>query len=97
MLPEEHLRRSLLHQGIPEDQLEDTLDQVIKMTAQSIISLPKNPQKPVIGFTYRSQIDRLIQLLQHKGFPVLPSPERAARAMAALVRYQRIKEVRAQS
>jgi hypothetical protein len=28
--------------------------------------------------------DRLIQVLQTKGFPVLPSPERAARAMAAL-------------
>jgi acyl-CoA synthetase (NDP forming) len=94
MLPEQHVRRGLLQGGLPEDQLEDTLDQVIKMTAQSIMSLPKNSQKPVIGFTYRSQIDRLIQLLQKKGFPVLPSPERAARAMAALVQYQRIREVR---
>ncbi|MBA4392545.1 MAG: CoA-binding protein, partial [Desulfobacca sp.] len=90
MLPDNHVRRGFLQRGIPEDQIEDTLNQLVKTISQTIMGLPKIHQKPVIGFSYRSQVDLLIQRLQKKGFPVLPSPERAARAMAALVRYQTI-------
>jgi acetyl-CoA synthetase (ADP-forming) len=88
MLPDHHVKRGFLQMGIPEDQIEDNLNQMVKTISQTIIGLPKIHQKPVIGFSYRAQVDRLIRYLQKKGFPVLPSPERAARAMAALVRYQ---------
>jgi acyl-CoA synthetase (NDP forming) len=93
MLPDHHVRRGFLRLGIPEDQIEDNLNQLVKTISQTIMGLPKLHRKPVIGFSYRSQIDRLIQRLQQKGFPVLPSPERAARAMAALVQYQKILKV----
>jgi acyl-CoA synthetase (NDP forming) len=88
MLPDHHVKRGFLQMGIPEDQIEDNLNQLVKTITQTIMGLPKIHQKPVIGYSYRAQVDRLIQFLQRKGFPVLPSPERAARAMAALVRYR---------
>jgi acetyl-CoA synthetase (ADP-forming) len=91
MLPDHHVKRGFLQMGIPEDQIEDSLNQMVKTISQTIMGLPKIHQKPVIGFSYRAQVDRLIQFLQRKGFPVLPSPERAARAMAALVRYQALR------
>ncbi len=92
MLPEHHVKRGFLQMGLPEDQLEDNLNRLAETISENIMGLPKIHQKPVIGFSYRSQVDRLIRLLQKKGFPVLPSPERAARAMAALVRYQVLRQ-----
>ncbi|MFH0787516.1 MAG: CoA-binding protein [Pseudomonadota bacterium] len=92
MLPEHHVKRGFLQMGFPEDQLEDHLNRLAETISENIMGLPKIHQKPVIGFSYRSQVDRLIRLLQKKGFPVLPSPERAARAMAALVRYQVLRQ-----
>jgi len=44
-------------------------------------------QKPLIGFTFQSHEAVYVQKLLHHGVPVFPSPERAARAMAALVDY----------
>ena len=41
----------------------------------------------MVGFTFQSHEDVSIRKLLHYGIPVLPSPERASRAMAALVRY----------
>jgi len=42
---------------------------------------------PMVGFTFQSHEDLSVRKLLHYNVPVLPSPERASRAMAALVRY----------
>ncbi len=49
--------------------------------------------KPIIGATFFTRDDdALIRRIQECGVPMLPSPERAASAMAALYRYGRIRE-----
>jgi acyl-CoA synthetase (NDP forming) len=47
-------------------------------------------QKPLLGYTFQSHAELYVQKLLQNGVPVFPSPERAARAMAALVDYSRI-------
>lgn len=92
MLPDGQMENGLRRMGLPEDQIPDQLTKFVEQTAQTLMELPETYQKPVVGFSYRARTDRLIGVLQNKGFPVFPSPERAARAMAALVRYRSFQE-----
>ncbi len=61
--------------------------QVSGRDAGSLVALVKKHRKPIIGFTFQSHQNSFIQKLVEHGLPVFPSPERAARAMTALVSY----------
>jgi acyl-CoA synthetase (NDP forming) len=56
----------------------------------ALAGLIEKHQKPLIGFTFQDHQDLAIKKLLHYGVPILPSPDRAARAMAALVHYSYI-------
>jgi acetyl-CoA synthetase (ADP-forming) len=93
MMPGHPIRRVLSAMGMNEEQIRDQIAQIIDKLAADMIRLAgEHPDKPVIGFSYRSQVDKLIGILQQKSFPVLPSPGRAARAMGALVRYRYFRD-----
>ncbi len=93
MMPGHPIRRVLAAMEMDEEQIQSQIDQLVdKMAAELIKLASEHPQKPVIAFSYRAQVDKLIGILQQKGFPVLPSPGRAARALGALVRYRLLRE-----
>ena len=48
--------------------------------------------KPLIGSSFLMRSERFIRELEDFGIPILPSPERSARAMEALYRYSRMQE-----
>jgi acetate---CoA ligase (ADP-forming) subunit alpha len=47
--------------------------------------------KPVVGGSFCTRDELINRMLQDEGFPVLPSPERAIKALAALVTYARMR------
>jgi acetate---CoA ligase (ADP-forming) subunit alpha len=74
---------------------EDALamaQQFIDSQVQAMRRLPDTYGKPVVGGSFCTRQEYLIRRLQDSGFPVLPSPERAVKALAALVKYARIRE-----
>lgn len=72
---------------IPPDQIPKLTEKLFNDQADSLAALTQNHQKPIIGFTFQSHKNMFIQKLIEHGLPVFPSPERAARAMSALVIY----------
>jgi acyl-CoA synthetase (NDP forming) len=76
--------------GISEDQIPRLTEKLFDDQAKSLAALSAKYQKPLIGFTFQSPEELSIQKMLAQGIPVLPSPERAARAMAALVNYSRL-------
>ena len=48
--------------------------------------------KPLLGSSFQMRSERFIRDLEDLGIPILPSPERSARAMAALYRYTHMRE-----
>jgi len=66
---------------------EKTAENYMKNLANTVSSLAVRYDKPVVGGSFYTRNEFFIRELQDRGVPVLPSPERAVRALGALVRY----------
>ena len=78
--------------GVPEDALGAQVEKIIEEQCASMAALMASHNKPLLGFSFLTRENPFIARLQDKGVPVLPSPERAARALGALVEYGRLRE-----
>jgi acetate---CoA ligase (ADP-forming) subunit alpha len=87
--PAQIVQRNMKSMGISEDDMPKLIDKLFSDQAASLADLIERHQKPLIGFTFQSPDNPFIQKLLEQNIAVLPSPERAARAMAALVGYSR--------
>jgi acyl-CoA synthetase (NDP forming) len=87
MAPKENIKRAMLSMGIAEDQIQELSDKLFDDQAKAIAALRKKYAKPIIGFSFHNRQNPLLQKLQTHNIPALPSPNRVARAMAALVGY----------
>ena len=87
LAPGQSIRRTMQGMGIPPDQIPQLTEKLFDDQGKSLAGLMAKHQKPLIGYTFQSHEELYVQKLLHHGVPVLPSPERAARAMAALVHY----------
>ena len=88
--PVQIVRRNMESLGVSECEMPELIDKLYSDQAVSMADLTEKHHKPLIGFTFQSLENSFIEKLLDHGMAVLPSPERAARAMAALVRYSRI-------
>ena len=59
----------------------------VKTLVTAITSLAAKYGKPIVGGSFYTRNEFFIRELQDAGLPVLPSPERAVRALGALARY----------
>jgi len=87
LAPGKIIRRSMAGMGIAEEEIPRLTDKLFDDQGRTLAGLIEKHQKPLVGFTFQSHQDLSVRKLLDYGVPVLPSPERASRAMAALVRY----------
>ncbi len=88
------VHRALAGLGVAEDELDAQVEKIVDDQCRSVASLMDAYEKPVLGFSFLTRDNPFISGLQDKGVPVLPSPERAARALGALVDYARLRKKR---
>lgn len=92
LMPTRMVMHALEAMGVPRDQVADQAAAVVAEQARVIAALRETQGKALLGFSFRSHVDPFMRELLDRGVPVFPSPERAARAMAALVAYRRLKD-----
>ncbi len=98
LTPGQSIRRTMTGMGIAEEEIPRLTEKLLDDQSRTMAGLIQKHQKPLVGFTFQSHQDLSIQKLLQYGIPVLPSPERASRAMAALVRYScMLDKIRSQS
>ncbi len=75
--------------GIMKDaeDIEQRASEIITKQSEILASLPKQYGKPVIGASFYTRSEQFVEELQDRNFPILPSPERAMKALAALTDY----------
>ena len=88
----EMVRTALAGMGVPQEEIDAQIENIIDAQCSAIASLVDTHKKPIVGFSFLTRDNDFIAGLQDKGVPVLPSPERAARAFGAMVDYTRLRE-----
>ena len=92
LMPSEMVEQSMALMGMSKEEIDIESKKFITVCCDAITGIVKEYHKPVVGYTYRSFSDHFIQELLSRSFPVFPGPERAARAIKALVRYYELRE-----
>ena len=91
--PSIFIERVLKEMGVPAESIPQEMDKLITGYVDSFFSLTKlHPDKPIIGFTYRSLHEKLIKSLLERGMPIYQEPERAARAITAVLQYYKMRD-----
>ena len=87
------IERVLREMGVPEESIPREVDKMILGYADKFFSLTKlHPDKPIVGFTYRSLQEKMARTLLSRGVPIYQDPERAARSIAAVREYYRRRD-----
>lgn len=86
------IQRALEGLGVPEAEIGAQVKTIVDDQCASVAALMASHGKPVLGFSFLNRQNAFIAGLQDNGVPVLASPERAARALGALVEYGRLRE-----
>lgn len=92
LVPRRMVHRTMESMGIPAEQIPDQAEELIQQQCKAVAALVEEFGKPIIGFSFRKRDDTFIRGLQDRGIPVFPGPERAAKALSALVRYAGIRK-----
>jgi acyl-CoA synthetase (NDP forming) len=92
LMPSHIVKLSLEQLGFLEGQVIEQTTKLISAQVESIARLIETYGKPFVGYTFRSLEEQLIRELLERGVPVFPDPERAARAIKALVTYADLRE-----
>ena len=87
------IERILKEMDVPAESIHAEMDKFITQYANTFFSLTKlHPDKPIIGFTYRSLQERMVRFLLDQGVPIYQDPERAARSIAAVLEYHKMQD-----
>ena len=98
LAPGTSIRRTMAGMGIAEKEIPRLTEKLFDDHGRTLAGLIKKHRKPLVGFTFQSHEELSVRKLLQYGVPVLPSPERASRAMAALIHYAcMLDKMRAQS
>lgn len=91
-VPPKNMQRMMLNQGLSAEEIDTLAEAAGENLARHATALIQANAKPCIGFTYQGPEMPIIRKFLEHGIPVIPSPERGARAMAALVQYGRLMD-----
>ncbi|MBN2397748.1 MAG: CoA-binding protein [Deltaproteobacteria bacterium] len=92
LAPNVFIERGMRSMDASPDMIREEVNKVIDQNMKAFFSLTEQYDKPVIGYTYRSLQEQMVQGLLERGVPIYQGPERAARAMTALIEYHRMRE-----
>jgi len=87
-----HFQDKLAFSGTPGDVTLGFMKQLMEKAGSEFIKLPEKLKKPILCACFSGREDDAVTRIQDGGIPVYPTPERAARAMAALWEYAKIKD-----
>ncbi len=92
LIPDQRVIMSVISSQTPNDRAADLANEYIRGQCVILESLSEKYGKPVVGASYYSRSELFVRELHDRDFPLLPSPERAVRALGALVRYARTRQ-----
>ncbi|MFW6333763.1 MAG: acetate--CoA ligase family protein [Desulfosalsimonas sp.] len=92
MMPRRTIMMVIESMGVTGEEARAETNKIISEQSRQLAEMMLGSGKPVVGFSYYSGESPFIRGLYDAGAPVLPGPNRAARAMGAMVEYRQLRE-----
>lgn len=87
LIPMGRVMQAIASTGADPANAEMLADLYLDGQCSAVAQLPQESGKPVVGASFSPRSEPFIKKLQDAGFPVLSSPERAVKALAAFTKY----------
>ncbi len=87
-----HFQDKIAFTGNPAGNILNPMKSLLEKACDEFVKLPEKLKKPILCACFSGREDDAVVRIQDGGIPVYPTPERAARAMAALWEYATIKK-----
>lgn len=91
MMPRRNIINAMESMGVPKEDVESESEKFIRDQSRQLADMMMQSEKPVIGFSYYSGESSFIRGLYDAGAPVLPGPNRAARALKGMLEYRDLR------
>lgn len=91
VLPVNLIYPSFAAQGLPLSEAKSQAVELVASLLGQTHDLIATHGKPVVGYSFNSLEQEPLRGLLRRGMPVFPSPQRAAKALAALAQYVRLR------
>jgi acyl-CoA synthetase (NDP forming) len=92
LTPAQGIRRALKFMKATEDQMTERIQKIMEAQCQALASLFNSRGKPLVCYVWRGLDEPFTKRLISEGIPTFLGPERAARALSALVHYSRSQQ-----
>ncbi|MFP4474961.1 MAG: acetate--CoA ligase family protein [Desulfatibacillaceae bacterium] len=92
LVPDNMVKRPLMRMGVPEEEAGRKAAEWLVQQADALAGIMKKVGKPFVGYTYRDLWECFPSEMVKRGIPMFSDPDRAARALAAMVRYMRMAD-----
>lgn len=93
LAPAMFIERIMKEMGIPAESIPIESGKLTMAHTDAFFSLTKrHPEKLIVGFTYRSLQESMVRSLLDRGVPIYQDPERAARSIAAVLEYYKMRD-----
>lgn len=85
------MQRVMKDMGVPAEVIPEETEKLINEHINIFMNLTEQG-KPIVGFTYRSLQEQMVRGLLDRGIPIYRDPERAAKSIAAALRYYEMRD-----
>ena len=92
LVPAHRVAQVMVRGGVAREKATEMATQFVKMQADLVANLAPKFGKPVVGGSFATREDPFTRELENRNIPMMPSPERAIKALAALRQYARFRE-----
>jgi acetyl-CoA synthetase (ADP-forming) len=92
LMPAHRVAQVMVRGGVAREKAAEMATQFVKMQADLVANLAPKFGKPVVGGAFATREDPFTRELEDRNIPMMPSPERAIKALAALRQYARFRE-----
>ena len=93
LMPAHRVAQVMVRSGVTREKATEMATQFVKIQADLVANLAPKFGKPVVGGSFVTREDPFTRELEDRNIPMMPSPERAIKALAALRQYARFRAV----
>ncbi|MDY6823801.1 MAG: CoA-binding protein [Thermodesulfobacteriota bacterium] len=91
-MPSDMIKRMLISMGVTQEEMDEKIIEISNSVAVTIRDIMQDTGKPIVCFSYHNRDEVAVKSLAAHGIPFYQGPERAVRAIRAMIDYRSFRQ-----